>query len=189
MWQEPSHSLPTRLPGAPLRDVPCRVACAPMGTGVTRLAVAALCACAVLGGCSSDGPPLSRGAFIAKANTECGSLQQASDDFAKAQDPNAAGDDVARYVHGAADRLRALVRHVDALVPPDSMQDNVDRLLSDLAEYADGLDQLADTTQPGQTFSVVIQTNQALVGRMNAAATRAGRLVGDLGLVDCILPS
>jgi len=161
-----------------------------MGTRVTRLAiVGVLGASAALSACGGDGPPLSRGAFIAKANTECASLRQASDDFAKAQDPNAAGADVARYVHAAADRLRALVRHVDALVPPDSMGDNVDRLLSDLAEYADGLDQLGDATQSGQTFSTVIQANQALVGRMNTTATRVGLLVGDLGLVDCILPS
>jgi hypothetical protein len=69
------------------------------------------------------------------------------------------------------------------------MQDDVDRLLSDLAEYADGLDQLADTTEPGQTFNAVIQANPALVGRMNVTATKVGTLVGDLGLVDCILPS
>jgi len=160
-----------------------------MRTGFSRCAVVvALCAIAVLGGCG--GPkPLTQAAFIEKANQECASLQQASNEFHKAQDPAAEGADVARFVHRAADRLRALARHVDALVPPDEMQDNVDRLLADLTDYADGLDQLADKTKSGQTFAEVIQASQGLVGRMNAVATRVGTLVGDLGLVSCILPS
>jgi hypothetical protein len=160
-----------------------------MRSGVTRLAaVAALCATA-FGGCGGSGEPLSQGAFIRKANQECASLQQASNDFHKAQDPAAEGAAVTRFVHRAADRLRALVRHVDALVPPDAMQDDVDRLLSDLGEYADGLDQLADQTKPDQTFAEVIQTSQGLVVSMNTIATRVGTLVGNLGLVACILPA
>src|SRR3990172_6645074 len=101
-------------------------ACAPMGTGFTRVTVvAALTVAVVLSACSSDEPALNRRAFIARANKECASLQQASDEFAKAQDPEAEGAEAGGFVHLAAARLRALVRHIDALVPPDTMQDNV----------------------------------------------------------------
>jgi len=160
-----------------------------MGTRLTRLTVvAALSATAVLGACSS-GPQLSRAGFIAKANEECASLEEASDAFRKAQDPAFEGAEVRRFVHRVSGRLRELVRHVDALVPPDEMEDDVDRLLADLAGYADGLDELADRTQAGQTFHGVIQASPKLVGRMNDIASRVSALVGDLGLVDCILPS
>jgi hypothetical protein len=144
----------------------------------------------VVGGCGGGGgPALSRGAFIAKANKECDSLKQASDDFHAAQQPSATGQKVAKFLRAAADRLRQLVQNVGDLVPPASLQGKVDALLKVLGEYADGLDSLASHTQSGQRFQEVLDANAKTVDRLNGLATRAGQLVVNLELTACAPPS
>lgn len=159
--------------------------------GTSRFAAAstvALLAAAVFVGCGGDdGPPLTRAAFTAKANTECQTLKDAGDEFRKAQDPLATGKQVARYLRAGADRLRELVRNLDRLVPPDSTSGDVDRLLSVLARYADGLDTLAARTGSTQSFRSLLEENSNTVDRLNGLATRAGELVVRLGLTGCVL--
>ncbi len=161
-----------------------------MSTGLTRRAAAgALAVMALLGGCSDAGPRLSRAGFTAKANQECTALEEASDSFQLAQDPSFEGAEVRRYVHQVSDRFRELVRNIDELVPPEELEESVDLLVEDLSAYADGLDTLADRTKAGQGFTEVIQVNPTLVRRMNEIASRVTTAVGNLGLVDCILPA
>jgi ABC-type transporter Mla subunit MlaD len=141
-----------------------------------RLGVAvALVGSFILAGCSGT-PRLSIREFTDAANEECAALQQASDDFRKAQDPSFTGDEVADFVHNVADRLRVLAK-------------NLEELLGVLSDYAHGLDELADATGPGQTFQGVLQERTGIVNGLNALAPRATVLVGELGLVSCILPS
>lgn len=127
--------------------------------------------------------------FTTLANQECASLRSASNDFRKAQDPAFTGDQVTRFVHRVAERLRTLVEHIDALAPPESLEADVDELLDVLGQYADGLDELGGRTDPGQTFQGVLEESTGVVNRLNQLATRATLLVGELGLVDCILPA
>ena len=127
--------------------------------------------------------------FTESANEECASLRQASDDFRQAQDPSFTGDDVADFVHKVSDRLRELVGNLDALAPPERIEPDVEELLGVLSDYADGLDELAAATGPGQTFQGVLQEQTGIVNRLNELAPRATVLVSELGLVSCILPS
>ena len=156
----------------------------------TRRAVAgALVTMALLGACSGAGPRLSRAGFAAKANQECTTLEKASDSFRLAQDPAFEGAEVRGFLHQVSARFRELVRNIDELVPPEELEATVDRLVEDLTAYADGLDTLAARTKAGQGFAAVIQSNSPLVRRMNTIASKVTTAVGDLGLVDCILPA
>jgi hypothetical protein len=137
--------------------------------------------------CGGD-PPLDRNEFLRKANAECATLKTASEDFLKAQQPTSTGDDVAKHFRNAADALRRLVRRLDALVPPEDMEDNVDALLGHLADYADGLDELADDTGRDQTYQDVLQANGATVDRLNKIVTKVSTIVGRIPLVGCVLP-
>jgi len=96
---------------------------------------------------------------------------------------------VTRFLGKIADRLRGLVANIDELEPPDAMQSDVDDLLDVLAEYADGLDELGEKTAPGQTFQGVLEESTGKVNALNELATEATVLVGNLGLVSCILPA
>jgi hypothetical protein len=155
---------------------------------VRRGVALALVSGLALGACS--GPTrLSIREFTDAANNECSSLQQASDDFRKAQDPSFTGAAVAEFVHNVADRLRVLVGNLDELAPPESMEADVEALLGVLSDYADGLDELADATGPSQTFQGVLQERTGIVNRLNGLAPRATVLVAELGLVSCVLPS
>ncbi len=161
-----------------------------MSSRWTRVAlVAALSTTAALGACSSEGPRLSRAGFTAKANEECASLKEASDSFRKAQDPSFKGAEVERWVHRVAERLRELVSNVDELVPPEELESNVELLLAKLGDYADGLDELGAATKPEQSFQSVIEAHPRIVERLNGIAPEVTTLVGELGLVDCILPT
>jgi hypothetical protein len=155
-------------------------------TLATMLAMSsiALTAC---GGGGSGGPTLSRTAFTQKANAECSTLKAASNDLAQAQDPGMTGAKVAKFLHLASDKLRLLVRRVDALTPPDALSGDVDTLLSLLGRYADGLDKLADRVKAGETFQVALNGNAALVNTLNGFADRATNLAAKIGLAGCIL--
>ena len=153
-----------------------------------RLAAALTAGAIVLASCSGA-ERLSVGNFTEAANEECASLRQASDDFRQAQDPSLTGDDVAEFVHKVAERLRVLVENLDTLVPPETMEADVDELLGVLSDYADGLDELAVATGRGQTFQGVLQEQTGIVNRLNRLAPRATALVAELGLVSCIVPS
>jgi hypothetical protein len=143
---------------------------------------------AVLAACSGE-PRLTRANFQQRANDECGTLQKASEQFAKAQAPGAQGEDVARYMHSGADELRRLVDRLAGLAPPEEMEEDVDALLEVLGDYADGLDRLADRVGAEQTFQDVLQESPAIVRKLNRLAERATNLVAVLGLVGCVLPA
>ena len=160
-----------------------------MSFRVTRRAAGAVVVAALLGGCGGTGPRLSVAGFTAKANQECTALEKASNSFRLAQDPSFQGAEVRRFVRQVSERFRELVRNIDELVPPEELEESVDLLVDDLTKYADGLDTLADRTKAGQGFTEVIQANPTLVRRMNAIASRVTTAVGELGLVDCILPA
>lgn len=152
------------------------------------LLVLALFTGTILPACGGT-PRLGLAEFTNLANQECASLKSASNAFRKAQDPAFTGDEVTGFVHRVAERLRRLVEHVDALAPPESLEADVDTLLDVLGQYADGLDELGEKTEPGQTFQGVLEESTEMVTRLNELATRATVLVGEVGLVGCILPS
>jgi hypothetical protein len=158
-----------------------------MSTPRSVLACAVVVLVLGLAGCGGE-PPLDRNEFLRKANAECATLKTASEDFQKAQQPTATGGDVAKFLRKAAHRLRRLVRRVDALVPPDDMEENVDKMLGYLADYADGLDKLADDARPDQTYQELLQANGATVDRLNNIASKVSTIVGQIPLVGCVLP-
>ena len=149
--------------------------------------VGALGVSACGGGGGSDGPKLSRTAFLERANTECATLKHASEALAKAEDPSTTGVAVSTFMRLASDKLRRLVREVDGLVPPDALAGDVDSLLSLLDHYAGGLTTLAGRVEPGATFQQTLEANATLVDRLNGDADHATNLAATIGLVGCIL--
>lgn len=137
----------------------------------------------------SGAPPLSVGEYTELANRECSSLEDASDAFRKAQDPSFKGEQVSTFVHRVAERLRSLVDNLDALEPPPSMEADAGALVDVLSQYADGLDELGAQTRSGQTFQEVLEERTEEVAALNELASQATLLVGNLSLVDCILPA
>ena len=104
--------------------------------------------CGAAAACGGGGTDrLSASDYRSKASTHCEQLKDASDELAKAQDPSATGATVTRFLRGAADGLRELVDGLDGLEPPASLEPHADELVGLLGDYADGLDELAESVQ------------------------------------------
>jgi hypothetical protein len=138
-------------------------------------------------GGGDDGPHLSRAAFTKQANAQCTKLKRASDDLLQAQTPGATGEKVGDYLRKASEGLARLSEGLDSLSPPEAIADDADALGAALADYGDGLRELADKVGADETFSDALNANQKLVRRLNTIAERATRLVGKLGIDGCQL--
>jgi hypothetical protein len=146
-----------------------------------------LLAGSVLAACGGDDPRLSEAAYIERANTECATLKQASDDLARAQAAGATGDQVREYVNQAATGLEDLGEALDGLTPPEAIEDDAQDLGTALADYGDGLRTLAGKVGANQTFTDALGANPAIVRKLNQLAERATELVGTLGIDGCQL--
>lgn len=147
----------------------------------------ALGAAVVLTACGGSDPPLSRAEFTDRVNAECEALKQASDDFREAQNPDAEGAEVTRFLGRASDRLRDLVDNLEGLVPPDVIADDVDELKGLLGDYADGLEEIGSNVGSRQTLQNALNESSALVERLNRYATEVFDVVARLGLTGCVL--
>ena len=115
---------------------------------LTTFAASVVAVAAVAGtacGGSDDEPgALSKSSFATRANALC-SKAKADRDAQLGQlpaDPSGAAD--AEKLQSVASIDRELIRRVDALVPPQAEQDEVDQMLDALAKRADLADQYAD---------------------------------------------
>lgn len=147
-------------------------------------------AATTLGACGGgdDGPRLSSTTFTKRANDQCAVLEDASNELRKAQEPDASGKKVTKFVADGAARLRDFVDKIDALAPPEAVEDDVDSLVETLDKYADGLNDLGEKTKEGESFRGVQEAHVKAVHRLNSLSAKANELVAKLGLVGC-LPS
>ena len=137
--------------------------------------------------CSGGGTPLGAKAFAKQANAQCAKLAAASEDLGLAQSEGAVGEEVQGYVEGAADRLRDLAEGLADLRPPESLESDTEELAAALGDYADGLDDIAASVDPGQGLTEALDSSPKLVARLNRLADRSSELVGVLGLDGCQL--
>lgn len=157
-----------------------------------RPGVLAALACVVavgLAACGGSEQRLTKAEYDRKANAECATLQQASEELAKAQEPGAVGAVVTAHLGAAADRLRDLVDALEELSPPEAVEDEVERLLDVLDQYADRLEDLGGLAGPDQTLQAVLDANTDEVVALNELAQRSSNLVETLGLTGCMLAS
>lgn len=156
---------------------------APSARGATVVVIAALLASA----CSGGGPRLGDRAFRTQANAECAKLAAASEELGLAQSEGASGEEVQGYVEDAADGVRDLSNGIAELRAPTSLESDAERLASTLADYADGLDEIAASVEQDQGLTDALNAAPKLVARLNRLAERATRLVVALGLDSCQL--
>jgi hypothetical protein len=155
------------------------------GTSVTIVAVSVAALAAVAGaacGGSDDEPgALSRSAFAQQANELCS--KAAADRNAQLQQlpPNPSGAADAQKLRSAASTDRELVRRVDALVPPEAEQDQVDKVLDGWRRRAGIEDQYADAVQAMQD-PAALATITANLAQIDAAADP---VAVRLGLTGC----
>jgi hypothetical protein len=143
--------------------------------------VVALAACS--GGAS--GPALSRGALVSRVNAECLKLAQASTDLQNAQNPNATGSTVSRYLHAGAAQLRTHAEAIGGLHAPGSLTDQLSRFVTLLERYSDGLDSLADRIHPHQTYDALLMGSAGQVNSLNSISDQANHIAAALNFRDC----
>ena len=140
---------------------------------------------AACGGGGSSGPPLTSAQLVTKVNAECQKLQQASTDLTNAQNPNAHGAVVSRYLHAAASQLRSRLSAISALVPPPSLASQVSRFVNLLNRYADGLDALANRTNSKDTYALLLDRSTAQVNSLNSLSDQADTIATKIGFTAC----
>jgi hypothetical protein len=146
------------------------------------LVVAGLAAC---GGGGPSGPVLSRSDLVSRVNAECRKLMTASNDLIAAQDPNSHGARVEQYMKRAASQLRDRVTNLGALHAPGSISADVNRFVSLLGQYADGLDTLASRIHSGETYSDLLNRSTAQVAALNTLSGQANTIAARLGFDAC----
>lgn len=137
-------------------------------------------------GCGGDGSGVRADEFVASANAQCRRLAAAGEELNAASDLSVTGDAVASHLHRATDILRGRLRRIDALVPPDALQDSVSRMISKLEDFADGLDALADEVTAGQSFPALEQAHPEQVTKLNELTTEVNAIAASIGLQECI---
>ena len=100
----------------------------------TSVAAVAATAC---GGSDDDSGTLSKSAFARQANALCSKAKSDRDAQLQQLPPSPSGAVDAQKIQSAATVDRELIRHVDALVPPQSEQDQVDQVLDAWRTRAD----------------------------------------------------
>ncbi|HMF04822.1 MAG TPA: hypothetical protein VKH17_08410 [Acidimicrobiia bacterium] len=120
--------------------------CRPRLPTILALFAAAVVAVAATacGGSDDHSGTLSKSAFAKQANTLCSSAKTDRDAQLQQLPPSPSGSADAQKIHDAATVDRDLIRRVDALVPPESEQDQVDQVLDAWRKRADLEDQYAD---------------------------------------------
>jgi len=96
------------------------------------------------GGSSGDVGNLSRAAFAKKANALCATADGDRTKLVDQLPPSPSGPADAEKLQSVVTIDREVIRHVDALVPPQSEQDSVDRVLDAWRQRATIADQYAN---------------------------------------------
>ncbi len=152
-----------------------------------RRSVAVAAVLVVLAACGggSSSPRLSSAALRAKVDAECLQLQTASNDLENAQDPNAQGPTVARYLHAGASQLRSRAESIGALNPPAAVSSDFSQFVSLLEQYANGIDSLADSIHAHETYDALLNRATAQVDSLNKTADQVNTLAAKLNFTDC----
>ena len=137
------------------------------------------------GGGGPSGPVLSRSDLVSKVNAECRKLRNASNDLITAQDPNSHGARVEQYMKRAASQLRDRVKNLGALHAPGSISGDVNRFVSLLGQYADGLDALASRIHSDETYSDLLNRSTAQVAALNTLSGQTNTIAARLGFDAC----
>jgi hypothetical protein len=111
---------------------------------ITSLAALAAAAAVLLACNGGDTNNLSKGQFASKANALCTKAQDERAAQLQQLPPSPSGAADAQKLKSVASTDRELVRRVDALVPPEAEQDQVDKVLDGWRQRAGGEDQYAD---------------------------------------------
>lgn len=143
----------------------------------------ALAACG--GGGGPSGPALSRAQAVSRVNAECRKLMQASNDLVSAQDPNAHGTRVEQYMKAAASQLRSRVAAIGALHAPASISGDLNKFVSLLGQYADGLDALASRIHASETYAALLNRSTAQVTALNDLSAQTNTIAARLGFTAC----
>jgi hypothetical protein len=149
-----------------------------VAVSVVALAAVAGTAC---GGSDDDPGGLSKSSFATKANELC-SIATGDRDAQLRKlpaDPSGAAD--AQTLQNVAETDRELTRRVDALVPPQSDQDQVDSVLDAWRKRADLADQYADAVGTMQD-PATLASFTAGQARIDAATDP---VAVQLGLTEC----
>jgi hypothetical protein len=149
---------------------------------VTLVAPAAVAVLA-LSACSSGGDAnnLSKGQFAAKANALCSKADGDRAQLLQQLPLMPSGTADAENLQRAAGVDRDLLRKVDALVPPESEQDAVDRLLDAWRQRADAEDQYAIAVGSMQDP----QTLAGFTSSIGQIDTTAAPIANELGMTEC----
>jgi hypothetical protein len=154
------------------------------GTRLTVLAASVAALAAVAGvACGDDDEPgaLSKSAFAKQANELCS--EAGTDRSAQLQQlpPSPSGAADAQKLKSVASTDRELVRRVDALVPPEAEQEQVDKVLDGWRQRAGVEDQYADAVGAMQDPATLASFTSNLA-QIDAAADP---VAVQLGLTAC----
>ena len=142
---------------------------------------AAAFAATACGGSGDDPGTLSKFAFARQANALCSKAKGDRDAQLQQLPPSPSGTADAQKIHGAATVDRELIRRVDALVPPESEQTDVDQVLEAWRKRADLEDQYADAVAASQD-PASLATFSAKQAQIDATTDP---VAVRLGLTDC----
>jgi hypothetical protein len=147
------------------------------------LAAPAAAAVLAVPACSSGGDAnnLSKGQFAAKANDLCSKADADRAQLLQQLPPMPSGTADAENLQRAAGIDHDLIRKVDALVPPDSEQDTVDRLLDAWRQRADAEDQYALAVGAMQDP----QTLAGFTASIDQIDATAAPIANELGMTEC----
>jgi hypothetical protein len=112
-----------------------------LAASVVALAAIAGTAC---GGSDDEPGALSKSSFATKANKLCSKAKADGEVQLQQLPPNPSGAKDAQTLQNVSRTDRELIRRVDALVPPQSEQDQVDEVLDAWRKRADLADQYAE---------------------------------------------
>jgi len=144
----------------------------------TAVVAVAVTAC---GGSDDDSGTLSKSAFAKQTNALCSKAGSDRDALLQQLPPSPSGSADAQKIHDAATVDRDLIRRVDALVPPQSEQDQVDEVLDAWRKRADLEDQYADAVAAMQDPA----TLASLSAKQAQIDATTDPVALQLGLTDC----
>jgi hypothetical protein len=146
---------------------------------VAALALFALPACGSSGGDTNN---LSKSQFAAKVNALCSKADAERAQLLQQLPPMPSGPTDGQDLQNAARTDRELLRSVDALVPPESEQDGVDRLLDAWRQRADAEDLYAIAVGSMQDP----QTLAGFTANIAQIDATAAPIANQLGLTECV---
>lgn len=148
---------------------------------VPVLSLAALVATACNGDTSDEPGALSKSEFAEQANELCTRARADRAEQLQQVSPNPSGSADAQKLQSVASSDRELIRRVDDLVPPESEQDEVDRVLDGWRQRADLEDQYASAVEAMQDTT----TLAGLTAQLAEIDATLDPVAVQLGLTGC----